>query len=87
MRTSLDLPDELLREAKIAAIERGVTLRQLLTDALKRELREDAGKPQTRRRVDFPIIRSGVPGHLRITPDDIRRVEEEDDLRRGGFSS
>ena len=34
MRTSIDFPDKLLREAKIAAVNRGVTLRELVTDAL-----------------------------------------------------
>jgi hypothetical protein len=38
MRTWLDLPDELLREAKIVAIQRGVTLRALVKEALEKEL-------------------------------------------------
>jgi len=81
MRTSIDLPDELLREAKIAAVNRGVTLRELVTDALDRELHGAPGGSQPLKRLDFPLIRSGVPGSLRITPEDIRRVEEADDLR------
>jgi hypothetical protein len=38
MRTTLDLPDDILRRAKIAAVERGSSLRQLVTDALRREI-------------------------------------------------
>ena len=30
MRTTLDLPDELLKQAKIAAVKRGMTLRDIL---------------------------------------------------------
>jgi hypothetical protein len=36
MRTTLDLPDDILRRAKIEAVERGSTLRQLVIDALQR---------------------------------------------------
>jgi len=81
MRTSIDLPDELLREAKIAAVNRGVTLREFVTEALDRELH---GTPASPKGLDFPLIRSGVPGSLRITTEDVRRVEEEDDLRGMG---
>ena len=81
MRTSIDLPDELLREAKIAAVNRGVTLRELVTDALHHELHGTTAPSQPLRTLDFPLIRSGVPGSLRITAEDIRRLEEEDDLR------
>lgn len=35
MRTSIDIPDPLLRQAKRAARERGTTLRQLLLDGLR----------------------------------------------------
>jgi predicted HicB family RNase H-like nuclease len=38
MRTTLDLPDDILRRAKIAAVERGSSLRQLVTDALRHEI-------------------------------------------------
>ncbi len=43
MRTTLDLPDTLYREAKKAAVERGVTLKALLTQSLRKELGADAG--------------------------------------------
>jgi hypothetical protein len=42
MRTTLDLPDELLKRAKIEAVERGTTLRDLMGAALERELRQPA---------------------------------------------
>jgi hypothetical protein len=35
MRTSVDIPDPLLRQAKRVARERGTTLRQLLVDGLR----------------------------------------------------
>lgn len=46
-------------------------------------LRDHPAHP-TGHRVDFPIIRSNVPGTFRLTNEDIRRMEEEDDLRMLG---
>ncbi|MCW5637807.1 MAG: hypothetical protein KIT28_02435 [Rubrivivax sp.] len=43
MRTTLDLPDDLLRRAKIEAVERGAILRQLVIDALQRRWRTPSG--------------------------------------------
>lgn len=38
MKTTLDIPDELLRRAKRVALERGTSLKAVVTDALEREL-------------------------------------------------
>lgn len=38
MRTTIELPDEILKKAKIRAVEEGVSLKQLFTRALEREL-------------------------------------------------
>ncbi len=49
MKTTIELPDEALRAAKIAAAGRGVTLRQLFTEALEEKLRRcamDRGNPE-----------------------------------------
>ena len=53
MRTTIDLPDTILRQAKALAAARGVTLRQLFTEALEERIKrfiletgdEDAGPP------------------------------------------
>jgi hypothetical protein len=86
MRTTLDLPDELLKQAKIAAVERGMTLRELVGAALTKELGKDRadrhGKPRTR----FPIFSSLQPGSLDLISLDLARIEEEEDLRRHGIS-
>ena len=47
MRTTLDLPDDILRRARIEAVERGSTLRppvKLAADAPLRRLRPEAVK-------------------------------------------
>ncbi len=38
MRTTIDIPDELMKEAKKKAIEEGITLKELFTRTLEKEL-------------------------------------------------
>jgi hypothetical protein len=85
MRTTLDLPDELLKKAKVAAIERGTTLREVVSIALSRELGV-ASAPNSSARTTFPLFRSKGKGKLRIDEKVISRIEDEDFGRRGGFS-
>lgn len=39
MKTTLEIPDFLFRQAKSAAAERGIPLRQLITEAVQEKLR------------------------------------------------
>ncbi len=39
VKTTLEVPDELFRRAKAAAATQGITLKQLVTEALERRLR------------------------------------------------
>ena len=76
MRTTIDLPDDVLRRAKITAVERGSSLRQLVIDALKRELDERA--PETRRRLTRPPIKLAADSPLRtLSPEEIKRLDAE----------
>jgi hypothetical protein len=84
MRTSLDLDDDLMRRAKIAAIERGITLRELIGNALLRDLSETRTEPPMRK-LEFPLIKSKNPGSLKITLEEIKQAELEDDLKRSGL--
>ena len=48
MRTTIDIPDTLYRQAKIEAFERGTSLRALMINSLRREIeggREPAVEP------------------------------------------
>lgn len=38
MRTSIDIPDQLFKKAKLEAIERGVSLKDLVIQALEKEI-------------------------------------------------
>jgi len=59
MRTTLNLNDELLRDAKRFAAERGTTLTAVMEDALRIHVRR-VEKPEPRRRRKLPTF--GVPG-------------------------
>ena len=55
MKTTLDLPDALVREIKQHALNEGTKLKDVMAALLKRGLR--AGKPQSiPRRVELPLI-------------------------------
>lgn len=65
MRTTVRLPDDLLKEAKKRAAERGTTLTALLEEALRETLarsrdREDAGEPVRLTTVGGSGTRPGV---------------------------
>ncbi len=73
MRTSLDLPDETFRDLKMLAVQRGVTLKELLRTVVESELaRAQASKAG--RRVKFPILDSKEPGTLDLTNAEIEEL-------------
>jgi hypothetical protein len=75
MRTTLDLPDEVLRRAKIVAVERGSTLRQIVIDALHHEL---GGAQQKRQRLTQAPIQLSADAPLRtLSPDEVKRLDAE----------
>ena len=84
MRTTLDLPDELLKRAKIEAVERGTSLREIAGTALERELNRAPESKAVRKRVRFPIFDSKTPGALRLSNADIAKLERDEDHRRHG---
>ncbi|MBA2408515.1 MAG: hypothetical protein H0V62_01625 [Gammaproteobacteria bacterium] len=78
MRTTLDLPDDLLKRAKIVAVERGATLREFVANALRREL--DEPPSPRRRRLIKPPIRLAADSPLRsMSAEQIKEIESEDE--------
>ena len=78
MRTTFDLPDDLMRRAKIAAVRRGSTLRDLVAEALRRLL-ADQSPPERRRMTRAPI--NLPPGHtipVRSNAEIAQLFEQED---------
>lgn len=67
MKTTLDLPDDLMREVKLRAVEENRKLKDMVADLLRRGLaQEPAGSPHIRNRVKLPLIK----GAHRARPDE-----------------
>jgi hypothetical protein len=60
MRTTIDLPDELLRQARTRAAEEGTTLTALLAEGLRLRLSESAGPRRRRRKLPLSTVGGGL---------------------------
>ncbi|CAI8324898.1 MAG: Uncharacterised protein [Rhodothermaeota bacterium MED-G12] len=49
MRTTIDISDDLMKKAKIHAVKEGITLKQLFTRLLEKEVGADSEKAQKAR--------------------------------------
>ena len=68
MKTTIDLPDELLIEAKKRAAEERTTLRKLITSGLRRELAGDQpAAPSETRKIHFVTVDGGLPPGLDVS--------------------
>lgn len=82
MKTTLDLPDDLMRALKMRAVEERRTLKDLIADLLRRGLAQEPDAPPTiRLRVQLPLIQcahEARPGE-EMTPERVAEVllEEE----------
>lgn len=87
MRTTLDLPDDLMRAVKIRAAEENRRLKQTIADLLRRALAaERAAPPAMARRVELPLVQCAhraLP-EQEMTPERVAKVllDEEAGPRR-----
>ena len=63
MKTTLEIPDDLFREAKARAALEGRKLKDLVAEALRQAVQQPVGTGRLRT-VQFPILRSRRPGVL-----------------------
>ena len=83
MRTTVDLPDDLVRVAKARAVERGESLKELLTRAVIHEL----GLPASGRRparVTLPLVGRDDEPKVNVTNADIEAVLATEDAEKYG---
>jgi hypothetical protein len=66
MKTTLDLPDELLIEAKKAAAEQRRPLKALVEEGLRMVLRGSQRRPQAKR-VRLVTVKGGLPRDLDLS--------------------
>ena len=87
MRTTIDLPDELFRQAKARAALDGMRLKDLITRFVEQGLRGGAaspGAPARRRRSDLPVARAATGRTLPdLTNAEIHRILDEEETAGG----
>ena len=77
MRTTIELPDRLIREAKTLTAQKGITLKEFFTNAVEKALLETP--PETRRMIRPPISgKTGVRIPARSNEELAGLLEAED---------
>lgn len=67
MRTTINVPDDLLKQAKIKAVEEGISLKQLFIRSLERELSEQADQPKEKKMEVRDLLKRGSEANLSAT--------------------
>jgi hypothetical protein len=79
MRTTVDIPDHLLRRAKAAAALEGKSLKAFLMEAVVHELERGVEKKIARIKVSLPLVPSNRPGTLQLNSDEIAYILNQED--------
>lgn len=82
MRTTVDLPDDLMRAAKATAAEHGESLKDLFARAVAQELRVRAPR-RGHRRVTLPLVGGDGPS-INVTNADVEAALVAEDAERYG---
>jgi hypothetical protein len=69
MRTTIDLPNDLFRQAKSKAALRGKTLKEFVQTAIEKEVATEVSNSSFR--VKLPLIKSKKPKSLSLTNAEI----------------
>ncbi len=81
MKTTLEIPDPILRKAKVRAAQRGIPLRQFVTEAVQEKLvGRPAGKPWMKAAGKLRHLHDETVRIQRIIDDEFERIEPEDRL-------
>ena len=75
MKTTIDLPPDLVREMKLLAVHQGRKLKDVAAELLKSGLKAGENKPKSDTRKDFLLSApSNAPD---MTPERVRQILEE----------
>jgi hypothetical protein len=75
MKTTIDLPDDLLLQAKVAAAQRKTTLRELVIQGLDHTLQASPAAEDVRRRDRARRLLAGLQGRNTVPMKPLRRGE------------
>jgi plasmid stability protein len=81
MRTTLELPDDLMRSIKVRAASTDRTLTDVMTEVLRAGLRMEESDAPSRRTLDFPLVitaRTAPEGAL--SPERIAEITSAADV-------
>ena len=81
MKATIEIPDELYREAKIAAATQGIKIKDMVADGLRLVLHGEH-TPEPRKRIKFPLIGVGDTGTLNIPDDAAHQIDLLEDAER-----
>jgi len=83
MKTTLDLPDDLMREVKLRAVEENRKLKDTIAELLRIGLaQKPAGSPSIRNRVKLPLVQGAHdarPGE-ELTPERVAEILLEQEV-------
>ena len=82
MRTTIDMPDALMRAAKARAAEHGESLKDLVNRAVAHELGLPSVPKQKTGRVTLPLIARDAAPAVLVTSDDIADALDAEDVER-----
>lgn len=82
MRTTIEVPDGLMRAAKARAAEHGESLKDLVNRALARELGLPSAPKRKTGRVALPLVGRDAAPTVLVTADDIAAALETEDVER-----
>ena len=83
MRTTIDLPSDLMHAAKVRAAQRGETLKDLFARAIAHEVRSPS-RARTAGRLAFPLIGQDSDPRVEVTNADIEATFTDEDIERYG---
>ncbi len=83
MKTTLDLPDDLMRAIKLRAVKANMKLKDAIADLLRKGLSRAAVKPSTRKRVKLPLVRCAHAARPdeEMTPERVAEILLADEAR------
>jgi hypothetical protein len=92
MKTTLDLPDDLVQELKLRSVHERSKLKDVAAAALRRGLAMDGKPPQPRKKsIKLPLFECGPDAPAaKMSAEELialeQKVVEEEDLKRAGLS-
>jgi hypothetical protein len=82
MRSTIDMPDSLIRAAKARAAESGESLKDLVNRAVARELGMPSAPRAKTGRVTLPLIARDAEPTVLVTNEDIEAAFDAEDIER-----